>query len=172
MISEATAERDEAVSALRAELDCAKTESDKKTEAAAADAYAGRLKLGELEANKIMLKARQDCVAAVYDGVKAKILAAPDAEYLKLLQKLIADVCKDGDEIIAAKSDAKRVTAAWVKKVSTAAKKKLTLSKEQGDFSGGVILRNARYDRDLTVDELAAELRERTVSDTARALGL
>lgn len=166
--SEAQAELDE----LRAELDAAQKESLAKAEIAAQQLYAGQVKLGELEAGKAMLRAKQACVSAVYYGVKLKILSAPDAEYLKILQSEIVKYCEDGDEIIAAKRDGKRVTAAWVKKVATAAKKKLTLSKEVGDFEGGVILRNVKYDRDLTVDAIVDELKERTIADTVASLGL
>lgn len=172
MIEEATAESAEALESLRAELEAEKKAKAEITKRAADDIYSGQVKLGELEAGKILLAAKQRCVAAVYDGVRKRILGAKDEQYLSLLQRLIADSCEDGDEIISAKSDSKRVTEAWVKKVSAAAKKKLTLSKERGDFSGGVILRNAKFDRDLTVDEIVADLKERTVADTAKKLGL
>lgn len=172
MIEEATAERDASVEALRAELEKAEAAAAEKTRAAADAVYAGQVKLGELESGKLMLKAKQDCVAAVYAAVREKILGLSDAKYLELMQKLIVRYCEDGDELIAAKADAKRVTAAWVKKVATAAKKKLTLSTERGDFAAGVILRNARYDRDLTVDELIADLKDRTESEVVQKLGL
>ena len=172
MIEEATAESAEALESLRAELEAEKKAKAEITKRAADDIYSGQVKLGELEAGKILLAAKQRCVAAVYDGVRKRILGAKDEQYLSLLQRLIADSCEDGDEIISAKSDSKRVTEAWVKKVSAAAKKKLTLGKERGDFSGGVILRNAKFDRDLTVDEIVADLKERTVADTAKKLGL
>lgn len=172
MIEEATAERDASVEALRAELEKAEAAAAEKTRAAADAVYAGQVKLGELESGKLMLKAKQDCVAAVYAAVREKILGLSDAKYLELMQKLIVRYCEDGDEVIAAEADAKRVTAAWVKKVATAAKKKLTLSSERGDFAAGVILRNARYDRDLTVDELIADLKDRTESEVVQKLGL
>lgn len=166
--NEARAELDE----LRRELDAAQRESLEKAEAAAQALYAGQVKLGELEANKVLLRAKQQCVSAVYDGVKQKILSAPDAKYLAILQNVVERYCEDGDEVVAAAADGKRVTAAWVKKISAAAKKQLTLSSEKGDFSGGVILRNGRYDRDLTVDAIVDELKERTVADTVARLGL
>lgn len=171
VIEEATAEQTEALEQLRKELDEQQKANAEKAARAAESAYAGRLKLGELEAGKIMLEAKQRCVAAVYDGVRSKILGAPDGEYLALIGKLIAENCEDGDTVIASASD-KRITEAWIKKVSTAAKKKLTLSKTRGDFSGGVILRNDRYDRSLTVDDIVEELKDRTVADTAAKLGL
>lgn len=172
MVAEATAARDEAVNKLRAELDEAEAAQAKKSEAAANAVYAGSVKLSELEAGKILLRAKQDCVAAVYDAVRERILSLKDEEYLRFIRSLIAEYAEDGDEVKAARTDAKRVTAAWLKKVSTSLKKKLTLCGDYGDFDGGVILRNARYDRDLTVDELVSDLKERTERDTASSLGL
>lgn len=172
MIEEATAERDASVESLRAELEAAEAQAVVKTQEAADAVYAGQVKLGELESGKLMLKSKQDCVTAVYAAVRDKILALGDAQYLALLQKLIVRYCEDGDEVISAKADAKRVTAAFVKKAATAAKKKLTLSATRGDFAAGVILRNARYDRDLTIDELIADLKDRTESDVVQKLGL
>ena len=172
MIEEATAEQEERLSEIRAELEKKQAEGLAKAQAEADSVYTGMVKLGDLEANKALLRAKQQCLSAVYDGVKQKILAAPDAEYLKILQTLIVKYASDGDEIIAAKRDSKRVTAAWVKKVGTAAKRKLALSKETGDFEGGVVLRNGKFDRDLTVDAIVEELKERTVSDVIAKLGL
>ena len=86
------------------------------------------------------------------------------------MQKLAVEACEDGDEVIPPKGD-KRITAAWVKKAATAAKKKLSLGKPE-DMPGGLILRNGKYDRALTVDEIVADLKERTVADTAKKLGL
>lgn len=170
MVEEAEAERAEAEIALRAELEKAKADSDAEAVRAADSAYSGRVKLGELEAGKIMLDARQRIVAAVYDGVRARITGAGDSEYLGLMHKLVVEACEDGDEVIPPKGD-KRITAAWVKKAATAAKKKLSLGKPE-DISGGLILRNSKYDRALTVDEIVADLKERTVADTAKKLGL
>lgn len=172
VIAEATEQSNAELEELRAELEKARAEADTAAQVAADAAYSGRVKLGELEANKELLRAKQACVSAVYDGVREKLLSASDVEYLKILQAYIISACEDGDEVIAAKRDAKRVTAAWIKKVSASAKKKLKLSDETGDFSGGVILRNAKYDRDLTVDAIVEELKERTVADTVAKLGL
>lgn len=172
IVAEAQAEVQAELDELRAELDAAQKQSLVKAEEGAQALFAGQVKLGELEAGKALLAAKQRCVSAVYDGVKKKILTSPDETYLKILQTVIVKYCEDGDEVIAAAGDGKRVTAAWVKNVATAAKKKLTLSSEKGDFSGGVILRNAKYDRDLTVDAIVDELKERTVTDTVAKLGL
>lgn len=172
IIAEAESEGNADVEKLREALEAKKREQIAEANRVADDAYAGQIKLAELEAGKVLLSAKQRCVSEVYDGVKKRILSAPDNEYLGLLQKLIADACADGDEVIAAEADGKRVTADFIKSVSKATGKKLTLSKTRGQFDGGVILQNAKYDRDLTVDEIIADLKERTVSDVVKKLGL
>lgn len=172
VVAEAQEQSQAELDELRAELCAAQKESLEKYEQAAQQLYAGQVKLGDLEANKALLSAKQACVSAVYYGVKLKILAAPDAEYLGIIRAAIEKYCEDGDEIISAKADEKRVTAAWVKKLSTSLKKQLTLSAERGDFDGGVILRNKKYDRDLTVDAIVDELKEATIADTVARLGL
>ncbi len=172
MVTEATEESEAAVEKIRAALETAKAEHRKEADAAAEKAYRGRLKLGELEAGKVALKAKQQCVTAVYDKVKEEILSLKASDYLALLSKLIAAECEDGDEIIAATSDGKTVTAEFVKKLSQSTKKKLTLSKEKGEFRGGVILRGEKYDRDLSVDAIVEDLKSRTVTDTVKKLGL
>ena len=172
MVDEATEESKEAVDAVRASLEKDRLEHRAEADEAANRAYGGRLKLGELEAGKVALKAKQQCVTEVYAKVRELILALKDADYLALYKKLIEAECEDGDEIIAAKPDAKRINAEFVKKLSQSTKKKLTLSKETGDFAGGVILRGAKYDRDLSVDAIVEDLKARTVTETVAKLGL
>ena len=171
MIDEATAEMQALIDGARSQIDELRIKSDAEKLAAANAVYDGRIKLGELEVSKITLAAKQECVSAVYAEVRKKIIGMPAAEYVKLLTRLVSPHVEDGDEIIAGKAD-KRITAEWVKSLSKSTKKKLALSKEKGEFEAGVILRNSRYDRDFTVDEIVADLRERTVSDVAKKLGL
>ncbi|MCH5161147.1 MAG: V-type ATP synthase subunit E [Clostridiales bacterium] len=170
MVDEATAEAEESANSTRAALEAGKLEAQSQAQADAERAYSGAVKLGELEANKILLERKQRCVSAVYDELRSLIVGLPTDKYLKLMQELVISSCADGDEIVAG-SD-KRITAEWVKKVSAAAKKKLTLSKEKGAFDCGLIIRNAKYDRDFTLDALISEMRERTEAETARKLGL
>ncbi len=171
MVSEAETETQESVEAVRAALEKTKADAREKAKADADRARSGAVKLGELEANKILLEKKQKCVSAVYEELRSLIVNMPTEKYLKLMQELVASSCEDGDEIVAGKGD-KRITSAWVKKVSAAVKKKLSLSENKGDFDAGLILRNSKYDRDFTVDALVEEMRDRTEPETARILGL
>lgn len=172
MISDAEKERDEAQKAAEAEFAAAQKAADEQAAFAAEAVKRGKLKLGELEAGKVLLSYKRACVDEVYKAVKDKVLKMKDADYLDLLSKLIKECANDGDEIVACRADVNRVTAAWVKKLSTSIKKKLTLSKETGEFEAGVVLKSGGYDIDLTVDEIIADLKYRTESETVKSLKL
>lgn len=173
MIAEAEQEAAARLAAVRSELERAAADEDAVISDASERAYMGRVKLGELDAGKFLLAAKQTCIAETYARVRDMILALPDAKYLKLMQTLISENAEDGDKVVVSKRDAKRITADWLKKVSAACKKKLTLAAKASDeFDGGVILISAEYERDLSVDAIVDDLRERTLSETAAALGL
>lgn len=172
MIADAEEERTQAEKAVAALLDASQKEAEEQAAQEAENVRRGKLKLGELEAGKILLRYKRACVDEVYKAVKDKILKMKDADYLDLLGKLIGEAAADGDEIVAAKSDSKRVTAAWVKKLSSSTKKKLALSDEKGEFEGGVVLKSHGYDVDLTIDEIITDLKYRTETTTVKDLGL
>ena len=170
-VNEATENNTAALKKVQAELDAQRAQAEAEIKAAADRERAGKVKLGELEAGKIMLDAKQRCVSAVYDEVYKKLVGLSNEKYLALMKKLISRTCEDGDEIIASAAD-KSITDAWVKKLGGELKKKLSLSAERGEFSRGVILRNPKCDKSLTFDDIVAELKERTVGDTVARLGL
>lgn len=172
MIDEASCLVKDNTEKLKAELAAKLTAAKADAQTEAQSVYDGLVKLGRLEADKSLLRVKRDCVDAVYRSVRADIVALPDAEYSALMQKLVIRYANDGDEIIISERDAKRITAAWVKKAATAAGKKLTLSKTNGDFECGLILRGDKYDRDLTPDAIVEDLRERTESEVVKVLGL
>ncbi len=170
-VNEATENNTAALKKVQAELDAQRAQAEAEIKAASDRERAGKVKLGELDAGKIILDAKQRCVSAVYDEVYKKLVGLSNEKYLALMKKLISRACEDGDEIIASAAD-KSITDAWVKKLGGELKKKLSLSAERCEFSRGVILRNPKYDKSLTFDDIVAELKERTVGDTAARLGL
>ena len=72
--------------------------------------------------------------------------------------------------VIAAKSDEKVVTAAFVAAIAKSAKVKIKLAKERGDFLGGVILSGEKYDKNLTLEEDLRALRGDCETLVAEAL--
>ena len=125
-------------------------------------------RLAKMEGRKAILALKQELVAESFDRACDKLVNLPEAEYGAFLAKLAvkASVTHD-EEIVLNARDRKAVG----EKVIAAANQalgdgKLTLSKETGDFKGGLILRRGSIEANCTAellvnlcrDEMAAEL--------------
>lgn len=170
LIAEATAERDAAIESVR------NAEARKKNDAIAAaeqsaDAVLARRKtLCNLEARKTELAAKQQMLDAAFAEVMRKTLNMTDHIYRTFMGALIKQYADDGDRVIVAKRDEKRLHAEWLKGVSDACGKRLTLADETHDGNGGVILAGKQCDKNVTLETLINELRERLTAETAKRL--
>lgn len=126
-----------------------------------------RLTVADLDVRKIILSAKQqvigDVLGEVYDG----LCSLKKADYLKLVEKCVEESADDGDEIVLSGDGV--LSADDLKKLNVFSAKKLNVSKETGDFKGGVYLVGKVCDKDLTFkaiienakDEYVAEISER-----------
>lgn len=123
--------------------------------------------VAELDARKLILDKKKALSDSCFALAEKKITAMKDTDYLKFIAALIQKYGENGDSVIISKSDEKRITAAFVEKLSKELKIKLTLSKSYGNFSGGIILSSNGVDKNLTVSmqisELKAELESKVV---------
>ena len=125
-------------------------------------------RLAKMEGRKAVLALKQDMVAESFDRACDQLVNLPAAEYGTFLAKLAVKASVTHDEEVVLNA---RDRKALGDKVIEAANKalgggKLTLSKETGDFKGGLILRRGSIEAnctaellvDLCRDEMAAEL--------------
>ena len=125
-------------------------------------------RLAKMEGRKAVLALKQDMVAESFDRACDQLVNLPAAEYGTFLAKLAVKASVTHDEEVVLNA---RDRKALGDKVIEAANKalgggKLTLSKETGDFKGGLILRRENIEVNCTAellvnlcrDEMAAEL--------------
>ena len=125
-------------------------------------------RLAKMEGRKAVLALKQDMVAESFDRACDQLVNLPAAEYGTFLAKLAVKASVTHDEEVVLNA---RDRKALGDKVIEAANKalgggKLTLSKETGDFKGGLILRRGSIEAnctaellvDLCREEMAAEL--------------
>ena len=114
--------------------------------------------MAELESRKLVLKAKQDLIATAYRKALEEIKASD--KYEALLVKMILSAAAEGDSVIFAASDFDRVDR---KKVISEAMKqggvRLLLSDEKGAFDGGIVLRGADCDKNLSLEVELESLR-------------
>ena len=177
----------DAEAAAAAEESAARERAEALTESARrkAEAYAREM-LADQDAQRqlILMRSRgvdaldtrreiSACKSALLDDVFAlagEELKRDKKAYKAYLTAAISAAAEDGDEVIAAKSDEKVVTAAFVAAIAKSAKVKIKLDKERGDFLGGVILSGEKYDKNLTLEEDLRALRGDCETLVAEAL--
>ena len=129
-------------------------------------------RLAKMEGRKAVLALKQDMVAESFDRACDKLVNLPAAEYGTFLAKLAVKASVTHDEEVVLNA---RDRKALGDKVIEAANKalgggKLTLSRETGNFKGGLILRRGSIEANCTAELLVDLCREEMAAELAGVL--
>lgn len=131
-----------------------------KAESTAKESEKQTRMLAEIEAKKIMLKAKRELIDQTVERAKQKMLSLPDGEYIDWITTLISQKATDGDKVIISKNDVERLTAKVIGEISAKTGKRITLSDKIGDFSGGIILTQNGCDKNMTLETALDEIKQ------------
>lgn len=135
-----------------------------------ADIAARRATVAQMDGRKLISAVKAEILDEAFRSAKKSLLNLPDAEYKKLVKAMIVSAAEDGEEVVFSKADKKRLTAAFVDAIVKETGLKITVSKDTGDFDGGVILRGKTADKNMTFDVELQEFRERNEAEIGRRL--
>jgi V/A-type H+-transporting ATPase subunit E len=145
--------------------------------AKAAEERASRLaKAADMEARKNILAYKQTVVSEAFDRAEAKLMALSGETYINFLAGQAARASVTGkEEIVLSRMDRKTYGNKIVSKanalMSTMGKSgKLVLAEDDGDFSGGLILRQGNVTVNCTVAALMDQARQTMASTVAAEL--
>ena len=129
-------------------------------------------RLAKMEGRKAVLTLKQDMVAESFDRACDQLVNLPAAEYGTFLAKLAVKASVTHDEEVVLNA---RDRKALGDKVIEAANKalgggKLTLSRETGNFKGGLILRRGSIEANCTAELLVDLCREEMAAELAGVL--
>lgn len=116
-----------------------------------------RLTLAGLESRKAVLAAKQRVIDHAFRLAAQQIAEGKD--YPKFIATLLQKHAEDGDTVVIRERDKGVITEALIRDAAAKSGIKLTLSKTYGAFSGGVILSNQNYDKNLTLDTMLGDVR-------------
>ncbi len=180
ILSAAEEDKAQVLSAARAEAEAISRADEKfceemKGRAAAAAEEAERTELSRaaararMDTGKLLLAARQAELSAAFAQAEKEFLALGKEEYLRFVFSLLDRYAEAGDTVVVAASQREKITKKDV--ADYAAKRGMVLSyRADGKFSGGVILENEKYDKNLTVSMLLKEYREGHEAEVAAIL--
>ena len=155
---------------LEARFESRKTELETRLAAEAENVVTRRLTLAGLEARMSKLGAKQTVVSEAYALALKKAAALDQSKYRGFYARLVASVAVDGDGVLVAAPDVKRLDKTWLEGVAKQSGKKLMLLDGMCEASGGVIIVGKVSETDLTLDTLVSELKQQSESDVLAAL--
>ena len=135
------------------------------------DLAESKKRIAEMESKKNLLALKQEMVSAAFDRAKEIILSMPAAEYQAFLTNLAVKAAPDGKgQLVLNARDRKQYGEAVVKAANAALKGSLTLSDTDGDFAGGVMIKNGAVEVNNTLELLIDLCRGDMSADVAKAL--
>ncbi len=171
----------------KAQCDAIKAEGEKKAQEgywekvrqgvkAAEDRVQRLAKTADMEARKSVLSFKQSIVADAFDRAEAKLNALSGDEYVSFLAALAAKAAVTGTEEVELSAADKAACGKQVVDAANAALRaagktaSLTLSKGEGNFGRGLVLRQGSVSVNCTVEALMAQAREDMASQVAAEL--
>lgn len=129
---------------------------------------ARRMIVAGLDVRKNTLKTKQDILDEIYNRAEQKLRELNKKQYLSLILAKIDEYADDGDEVLLSCDGV--VSEKDITESEVAKRKKLTVSKKQGKFKGGVILVGKICDKNLTFHEIILAEKEKSSSLLAKKL--
>lgn len=122
-----------------------------------------------MDTGKVLLAARQEEISAAFAAAEEAFRTMDKKKYFDFIVSLLDRWAEEGDTVVLAAPDAERVSERDI--ASYAAARGIRLScRADGAFSGGVMLENDRYDKNLTVGMLLQEYRASHETEIASVL--
>ena len=167
IVAEAQAKADEILKNANEQADADMKAAMEQAEKEAKDISDRRVSVAELEGKKYLLSLKQNLLSDCFEDALKKLCSMPDKQYLQIISSLLS-YAEDGESVVISCNDEKRITSDFVK--SNVKGKKVSLSSERGDFSGGIVLSKDGYDKNMTFEVLLKQVREECEAEVAALL--
>lgn len=132
------------------------------------DIVARKKIVAELDVRKSLLKTKQDILDEIYLKAEQKLCKLGKKPYLSLVLSKIEEFADVGDEVVLSCDGV--ISEKDISESAVAKSKKLSVSKKQGKFCGGVMLVGKICDKNLTFHEIVLAEKEKTAPLIAKKL--
>jgi len=126
--------------------------------------------IAKKEATNIIANAKHIALASIYDLAKQYFISLNDTKYKEFIERLIMAHANNGDTVVIAEKDTKRITTDFIDTCATKARIKLILSIDTHPFDGGIFLQGSKYDKNLTLNALINAVKEDTEAEITKIL--
>lgn len=123
-----------------------------------------------LEVRKILLAAKQQVINDTFSEALDSLNNLPKEKYKALIMGMLKAHASDGDIVTVAEKDKDIINAAFVAEAAKKLGVKIKLNDKYGSFSGGIILSDKNYDKNLTFDVELLSLRDQIEPEVAKLI--
>ena len=119
-----------------------------------------------IESRNLLLSARRETIEKVFAIAAERLASMPDTEKKALYEKLISRYSSSDEVIVQLNSHDKDKLGRKIKPDGV----KITIDKENGDFSGGLIIKEKTTETNCTFDVMVENAKKEMVSEVAAML--
>lgn len=119
-----------------------------------------------IESRNLLLSARREAIEKVFAKVAERLASMPDTEKKALYEKLISRYSGSDEVIVQLNSNDKDKLGRKIKPDGV----KMTIDKENGDFSGGLIIKEKTTETNCTFEVMVENAKKEMVSEVAAML--
>ena len=123
-----------------------------------------------LDGKKIIMNAKAKAVDNLFEKALSEVSKMDKKKYLTIIENILKNYAEDGDVVIISQVDSGRITQKFIDDTAKKLGIKLTLSKEIGNFHGGVILAGKNSDKNLSFDMELLSIKEECETQIANML--
>ena len=119
-----------------------------------------------IESRNLLLSARREAIDKVFAKAAERLASMPDTEKKALYEKLISRYSGSDEVIVQLNSNDKDKLGRKIKPDGV----KMTIDKENGDFSGGLIIKEKTTETNCTFEVMVENAKKEMVSEVAAML--
>jgi V/A-type H+-transporting ATPase subunit E len=151
-----------------------KKQTDIIAQKAGEDKKAHLLAAARMDIAKEFLAEKRRILDEVFAQARQQLQSLPDAEYLKLMTKLLLDAVETGDEEVIIDKNEKRIDQKFIKQINRQLgpgyKGNLRLADIRENLGGGFILKRGKIKNNISIEVLLAQARKELEIELAKEL--
>jgi V/A-type H+-transporting ATPase subunit E len=126
--------------------------------------------VARLDVDKLQLGAKRKLIQDVFDVGLDRLKGLGKDEYLRFCERLLNEASTSGDETMEISSGEKYINNEWLDAFNSKNGKKISLSPNRQDFSGGFVLNSGRVSVNCSWEMLMRAAQEKLEADVVKRL--
>ncbi|MDR1514758.1 MAG: hypothetical protein LBS45_03610 [Synergistaceae bacterium] len=126
--------------------------------------------VAKLDVDKLHLGVKRKLIQDVFDEGLNRLNGLKKDEYLKFCESLLREALSSGGEVMEIASSEAFIGSEWIEAVGSGSAKRIVISPDRQDFSGGFVLNNGRVSVNCSFEMLMRVAQEKLEPEVVKRL--